>query len=105
MAAAAATPVKPELLEVRGVSKSFPGVAALEDVTLRLRHGTVHALMGENGAGKSTLMKIVAGVCAPDSGELRLEGRTLRLGSPAQALAAGIAMIHQELNLLPTMSV
>ena len=105
MAAAVATPVRPDLLEVRGVSKSFPGVAALEDVTLRLRHGTVHALMGENGAGKSTLMKIVAGVCTPDSGELRLEGRALRLGSPGQALAAGIAMIHQELNLLPTMSV
>ena len=105
MAAAVATPVRPDLLEVRGVSKSFPGVAALEDVTLRLRHGTVHALMGENGAGKSTLMKIVAGVCTPDSGELRLEGRALRLGSPGQALAAGIGMIHQELNLLPTMSV
>ncbi len=102
---AAADPVGPELLEVSGVSKSFSGVAALEDVTLRLRHGTVHALLGENGAGKSTLMRIVAGVCTPDAGELRLEGRALRLGSPGQALAAGIAMIHQELNLLPAMSV
>jgi inositol transport system ATP-binding protein len=97
--------VTPALLEVRRVSKSFPGVAALEDVTLRLEHGTVHALMGENGAGKSTLMKIVAGVCTPDRGELRLEGRPLRLDSPRQALELGIAMIHQELNLLPTMSV
>ena len=95
----------PDLLEVSKVSKTFPGVAALDDVTLRLRHGTVHALMGENGAGKSTLMKIVAGLCTPDTGELRLEGRTLRLDSPRQALACGIAMIHQELNLLPTMTV
>jgi inositol transport system ATP-binding protein len=93
------------LLEVSKVSKAFPGVAALDDVTLRLRHGTVHGLIGENGAGKSTLMKIVAGVCVPDAGELRLEGRKLRLDSPRQALACGIAMIHQELNLLPTMSV
>ncbi|HYL01428.1 MAG TPA: sugar ABC transporter ATP-binding protein [Steroidobacteraceae bacterium] len=105
MEAAAADPLKPGLLEVSRVSKSYPGVAALEDVTLRLEHGTVHALLGENGAGKSTLMRIVAGVCTPDAGELRLEGRTLRLGSPGQALAAGIAMIHQELNLLPAMSV
>ena len=65
------------MLEVSRVSKTFPGVAALEDVSLLLRHGTVHALMGENGAGKSTLMKIIAGVCMPDRGELRLEGRAL----------------------------
>jgi inositol transport system ATP-binding protein len=94
-----------DLLEVSKVSKAFPGVVALDEVTLRLRHGTVHGLIGENGAGKSTLMKIVAGVCVPDAGELRLEGRKLRLDSPRQALACGIAMIHQELNLLPTMSV
>jgi inositol transport system ATP-binding protein len=94
-----------ELLEVSRVSKSFPGVAALDEVTLRLRHGSVHALIGENGAGKSTLMKIVAGVCAPDAGELRLEGRPLRLGSPRHALECGIAMIHQELSLMPSMSV
>ena len=105
MGPAVAARVTPPLLEVRAVSKSFPGVAALEEVSLRLEHGTVHALMGENGAGKSTLMKIVAGVCTPDSGELRLEGRALRLDSPRQALEHGIAMIHQELNLLPTMSV
>jgi len=102
--AAAARPMPP-LLEVSRISKSFPGVVALEEVSLHLKHGTVHALMGENGAGKSTLMKIVAGVCTPDSGELRLEGRALRLESPRQALEHGIAMIHQELNLLPTMSV
>jgi inositol transport system ATP-binding protein len=95
----------PALLELRHVCKAYPGVAALDDVSLELRHGTVHGLIGENGAGKSTLMKIVAGVCAPDSGELRLAGRSLRLGSPRAALAHGIAMIHQELNLMPSMSV
>jgi len=105
MGSAPAARVTPALLEVSRVSKSFPGVAALDDVSLTLRHGTVHALMGENGAGKSTLMKVVAGVTAPDTGELRLEGRTLRLDSPRQALECGIAMIHQELNLMPTMSV
>jgi inositol transport system ATP-binding protein len=95
----------PALLELRHVCKGYPGVAALDDVSLELRHGTVHGLIGENGAGKSTLMKIVAGVCAPDSGELRLAGRSVRLDSPRAALAHGIAMIHQELNLMPSMSV
>jgi inositol transport system ATP-binding protein len=105
MSAASAAAACGDLLEVHRVSKAFPGVVALDDVTLRLGHGSVHGLIGENGAGKSTLMKIVAGVCAPDSGELRLEGRALRLGSPRQALECGIAMIHQELNLMPSMSV
>ena len=102
-AGAAAAPAP--LLELRHVCKSFPGVAALEDVSLELRHGTVHGLIGENGAGKSTLMKIVAGVCAPDGGELHLAGRAVRLSSPRAALAHGVAMIHQELNLMPSMSV
>jgi inositol transport system ATP-binding protein len=101
---AAATPVG-SLLEVRNISKAFPGVVALDDVSLQLRHGTVHALVGENGAGKSTLMKIIAGICAPDTGELRLRGRLVRMGSPRDALQSGIAMIHQELNLMPFMSV
>jgi len=89
------------LLEVRNVCKAFPGVVALDDVSVRLGRGTVHALSGENGAGKSTLMKIVAGVYAPDAGELLLNGRDLRLRSPRDALNFGIAMIHQALNLMP----
>jgi inositol transport system ATP-binding protein len=93
------------LLEVRSVSKAFPGVVALDEVSLRLARGTVHALVGENGAGKSTLMKIIAGIYAPDAGELRLRGHTVQLRSPRQALQHGIAMIHQELNLMPSMSV
>jgi inositol transport system ATP-binding protein len=93
------------LLELRDVSKAFPGVLALDRVSLRLQHASVHALLGENGAGKSTLMKIVAGLYVPDAGELYMEGQALRLLSPRQALEHGIAMIHQELNLLPFMSV
>ncbi|MFZ1904147.1 MAG: sugar ABC transporter ATP-binding protein [Steroidobacteraceae bacterium] len=93
------------LLEVINVSKAFPGVMALESVSLRLKCGTVHAVVGENGAGKSTLMNIIAGLHAPDRGELRLRGRPLRLRSPREALESGIAMIHQELNLMPSMSV
>jgi len=93
------------LLEVRNVSKVFPGVVALDDVSLRLKRGTVHALIGENGAGKSTLMKIIAGIYTPDAGELCLRGRTVHLSSPREALQNGIAMIHQELNLMPSMSV
>jgi len=94
-----------DLLEVVNVGKTFPGVTALDGVSLRFRRGTVHALVGENGAGKSTLMGIIAGLLPPDTGELRLEGRPLRLASPREALERGIAMIHQELNLLPFMSV
>ncbi|WP_025128160.1 sugar ABC transporter ATP-binding protein [Pseudomonas sp. PH1b] len=95
----------PYLLEVINVSKGFPGVVALSEVQLRVRPGTVLALMGENGAGKSTLMKIIAGIYSPDSGELRLKGRPVVFGSPLAALQAGIAMIHQELNLMPHMSI
>ena len=93
------------LLEIVDVSKSFPGVKALANVQLRLRPGTVLALMGENGAGKSTLMKIIAGIYQPDSGELRLKGKTMHFDAPLQAQQAGIAMIHQELNLMPFMTI
>ncbi|WP_141700403.1 ATP-binding cassette domain-containing protein, partial [Pseudomonas sp. BIOMIG1BDMA] len=90
------TPViEPYLLEVINVSKGFPGVVALSEVQLRVRPGTVLALMGENGAGKSTLMKIIAGIYQPDAGELRLKGRPVSFASPLAALEAGIAMIHQ----------
>ena len=93
------------LLEVDQVRKEFPGVVALDNVTLRIRPGTVHALMGENGAGKSTLMKIIAGIYQPDAGEMRLKGQPIRIKTPLDALEAGIAMIHQELNLMPFMTV
>ncbi|MFK4133127.1 sugar ABC transporter ATP-binding protein [Pseudomonas luteola] len=93
------------LLEILNVSKGFPGVVALSDVQLRVRPGTVLALMGENGAGKSTLMKIIAGIHQPDSGEIRLRGKPVTFETPLAALQSGIAMIHQELNLMPHMTI
>jgi inositol transport system ATP-binding protein len=93
------------LLEVEGLRKEFPGVLALDGVSLQVQAGTVHAVMGENGAGKSTLMRIIAGVHPPDGGMVKLRGRPVHLGSPREALQHGIAMIHQELNLMPSMTV
>ncbi len=93
------------LLTAEGVRKEFPGVVALDDVTFRLKRGSVHALMGENGAGKSTLMKILAGIYQPDKGRVQLKGVDIRLTSPLDALENGIAMIHQELNLMAYMTV
>src|ERR1700712_3434934 len=95
----------PYLLEITNISKGFPGVVALDNVELRVRPGSVLALMGENGAGKSTLMKIIAGIYQPDEGEIRLRGKHISFESPLAALQAGIAMIHQELNLMPHMSI
>ncbi len=86
------------LLEMRGIGKQFPGVRALDDVTLRVRPGTVHALMGENGAGKSTLMKCLFGIYSHDSGRVLLDGKEVHFKSPVDALRQGVAMVHQELN-------
>jgi inositol transport system ATP-binding protein len=93
------------ILELSHISKNFSGVKALNSVSLQLKRGTVHALMGENGAGKSTLMKIVAGIYTPDEGEIRLSGKPIEVTSPAKALEYGIAMIHQELSPVPEMTV
>ncbi|MHA7967881.1 sugar ABC transporter ATP-binding protein [Rhizobium sp. CAU 1783] len=100
-----AVPTAEYLLVAEGVRKEFPGVVALDDVTFRLKRGSVHALMGENGAGKSTLMKILAGIYHPDKGTVQLKGVDIRLESPLDALENGIAMIHQELNLMSPMTV
>ncbi len=86
------------LLEMRGMNKSFPGVRALRDVSLTVRAGTVHALMGENGAGKSTLMKCLFGIYTEDGGEILLNGEQVRFRNPREALDHGVAMVHQELN-------
>ncbi|BBI35321.1 sugar ABC transporter ATP-binding protein [Cohnella abietis] len=86
------------LLEMEGISKSFPGVQALDNVNLNIRPGTVHALMGENGAGKSTLMKCLFGIYIPDTGEIRMNGEKLQLPNSKAALTKGISMIHQELH-------
>lgn len=96
----------PPLLEMRGISKTFGPVRALEDVRFTAWAGEIHALMGENGAGKSTLMKILGGIVRPDrGGEIRLDGAPLVLDGPAAARAAGIVVIHQELALAPNLTV
>ena len=86
------------LLQMSNISKSFPGVKALDNVSLTVRKGTVHALMGENGAGKSTLMKCLFGIYSKDSGTIQLEGREVNFKSSKEALENGVAMVHQELN-------
>jgi ribose transport system ATP-binding protein len=93
------------VLQVRGICKSFPGVKALDGVTLTVQRGRVHALLGENGAGKSTLMNILAGVFQPDAGEMLLDGQRASFSSTAAAREAGIAIIFQELNLVPQLTV
>jgi ribose transport system ATP-binding protein len=93
------------LLEMRAISKRFPGVQALEDVTITVGSGEVLALVGENGAGKSTLMRILSGAQAMDSGEIIISGQAVRIESPRQAMALGIGIIYQEFNLVPQMSV
>ena len=87
------------------IVKRFPGVVALDDVTVEIARGSCHALCGENGAGKSTLGKIVAGVYAPDAGALEIAGSVVTFASPAEALAAGIGMVHQELAFCENLSV
>lgn len=91
----------PYLLEMRGISKAFPGVQALDKVNLKVRPGTVHALMGENGAGKSTLMKCLFGIYKPDEGEILLGGERVEIPNSKAALSHGVSMIHQELHPVP----
>ncbi|MFC9243671.1 sugar ABC transporter ATP-binding protein [Streptomyces sp. NPDC057136] len=93
------------VLEARSVSKRFPGVVALDDVSFSLRAGETHALVGENGAGKSTLIKVLTGVYRPDGGELRMAAEPVRFARPFEAQQAGISTIYQEVNLVPLMSV
>ena len=92
-------------LRVSGIEKSFPGVKALDKIDFAVRKGTVHALCGENGAGKSTLMKIINGIYKPDAGEIYIDGKPVKIKDPIQARELGIAMIAQELNYIPEMSI
>jgi len=92
-------------LRMRGISKTFPGIRALTDVSLDVAGGEVHAIVGENGAGKSTLMKILAGVYQPDEGSIELAGEAVRIADPIDARRRGIGMVYQELNLVPDLSV
>ncbi|HRF59950.1 MAG TPA: sugar ABC transporter ATP-binding protein [Fimbriimonadaceae bacterium] len=93
------------VLEATGIVKRFPGLIALDQVSLSLTGGEVHALMGENGAGKSTLIKAVTGVTSPDAGEIRVEGKPFQPRAPHDAMARGIRTVHQELNLVPNLPV
>ncbi|MCW0412819.1 sugar ABC transporter ATP-binding protein [Xanthomonas sacchari] len=95
----------PLVLEAQGLSKAYAGVAALEDVALRLRGGEIHALMGQNGAGKSTLIKLLTGVTAADAGRIALDGAVVAPASPQQAQRLGISTVYQEVNLCPNLSV
>jgi rhamnose transport system ATP-binding protein len=92
------------LLELVGVGRTFPGVVALRDISVELRAGEVHALVGENGAGKSTLINLLCGVLQPTGGELRMDGRPLHLSDPVAARRLGIVAVHQEAELFPTLS-
>ncbi len=93
------------VLEAAGITKDFPGTRALDDVHLELQAGEIHAVIGENGAGKSTLMKILAGIESADSGEIRFQGRPVRYTTPREANILGIAIVHQELSLVPPLTV
>jgi ABC-type sugar transport system ATPase subunit len=93
------------IAELVGITKKYPGVVALADVSLRVRAGEIHALAGENGAGKSTLMKILGGAAAPDAGQIRVDGDEVRFRSPADAIQRGISVVHQELVGAPPLSV
>jgi ribose transport system ATP-binding protein len=96
---------RPPTLRATGISKAYPGVQALQDVSIEVAHGEIHALIGENGAGKSTLMKILFGIVQPDSGIIEIDGRAVHLHSPLDAQAIGISMVHQEINLIPALDV
>jgi general nucleoside transport system ATP-binding protein len=92
-------------LEMRGITKRYPGVVANDGIDLDVRPGEIHALLGENGAGKSTLMNILYGLATPDSGEILLDGAAVRIDGPSDAIARGISMVHQHFMLVPVMSV
>ena len=93
------------ILQVKNISKVFPGVKALTDVSADFYAGEVHTLVGENGAGKSTLIKIISGVYTPTEGKVIMEGKEMDFTSPGQAIEAGIAVIHQELSIAKDLTV
>jgi len=97
--------MKDYILSLKGITKVFPGVKALDDVTIHVERGTIHGLVGENGAGKSTLIKVLAGIYQPEQGEVVLEGKVQKFPTPIAARRAGISVVHQEIKLSETLSV
>ena len=105
-AAARGTGAEPDLkLEMRGITKRYPGVVANDHIDLDLRPGEIHALLGENGAGKTTLMNILYGLAVPDEGEILVDGKPVHIAGPSDAIARGIEMVHQHFMLIPVLSV
>src|SRR5882724_6474726 len=92
-------------VELRGITKRFPGTLANDDVDLTVRRGEIHALMGENGAGKSTLMSILYGMERADAGSIRIDGHEVTFGDPSAAMAAGLGMVHQSFKLFDSLTV
>src|SRR5574340_233229 len=101
----ASAAIKIQRMEMCDITKTFPGVLANDCVCFDINQGEVHALLGENGAGKSTLMRQLYGLYKPDGGEIKINGRVVSFNSPADAIAAGIGMIHQHFMLVPTLTV
>ncbi len=93
------------ILTMKDISKTFPGVSALENVDFSLKRGEIHALVGENGAGKSTLIKVLTGVETPDSGTIELDGNLVQVRSPQHSQAIGISTVYQEINLCTNISI
>ncbi len=100
-----ATASQPPAVRMEGIVRRFPGVLALDHVDFELRWGEIHALLGENGAGKSTLMKVLCGLVKPDAGRIALDGETIQLRSPRDAIAHGVGMVHQHFMLVPSLTV
>ena len=96
---------KDYILSLQGISKEFPGVKALDNVTIEVERGTIHGLVGENGAGKSTLIKVLAGIYQPNAGQILLEGQAQTFSSPIEARRAGISVVHQEIKLAEPLTV
>ena len=92
-------------LEMRGITKRYPGVVANDRINLEIRPGEIHALLGENGAGKTTLMNVLYGLATPDEGEILLDGTPVQIAGPSDAIARGINMVHQHFMLVPVLTV